>query len=111
MAPTQLQRIEVNAEDGRIKINPLADWQKSDLDAYFERHALPRHPLEAEGFLSVGCMPCTDRGAWRARAAGRWRGKTKTERYTPADRQVEHQRHGRNERTRNGRNARPLVMY
>jgi phosphoadenosine phosphosulfate reductase len=79
-ARTQLQRIEVNAEDGRIKINPLADWQKSDLDAYFERHALPRHPLEAEGFLSVGCMPCTDRVAPGEHArAGRWRGKNKTE--------------------------------
>jgi phosphoadenosine phosphosulfate reductase len=79
-ARTQLQRIEVNAEDGRIKINPLADWQKSDLDAYFERHALPRHPLEAEGFLSIGCMPCTDRVAPGEHArAGRWRGKNKTE--------------------------------
>jgi phosphoadenosine phosphosulfate reductase len=77
---TQLQRIEVNADDGRIKINPLADWQKSDLDAYFERHGLPRHPLEAEGFLSIGCMPCTDRVAPGEHArAGRWRGKSKTE--------------------------------
>jgi phosphoadenosine phosphosulfate reductase len=79
-ARTKLQRIEVNAEDGRIKINPLADWQKSDLDAYFERHALPRHPLEAEGFLSIGCMPCTDRVAPGEHGrAGRWRGKSKTE--------------------------------
>ena len=79
-ARTQLQRIEVNAEDGRIKINPLADWRKSDIDAYFERHALPRHPLEAEGFLSIGCMPCTDRVAPGEHArAGRWRGKNKTE--------------------------------
>ena len=75
-----LQRIERNREDGRIKINPLASWQKQDLDGYFERHRLPRHPLEADGFLSIGCMPCTDRVAPGEDArAGRWRGREKTE--------------------------------
>ena len=79
-ARTQLRRLEVNGDDGRIKINPLADWQKADLDAYFERHALPRHPLEADGFLSIGCMPCTDRIApGEHPRSGRWRGKEKTE--------------------------------
>ena len=94
--PTQLQRIEVNAEDGRIKINPLADWQKSDLDAYFERHALPRHPLEAEGFLRRLHALHGPGGAWRARARWpmAWQEQDRV-RYTPADRQVEHQRHGR----------------
>jgi phosphoadenosine phosphosulfate reductase len=79
-ARTQLQRVDANGEDGRIRINPLVDWQKADLDAYFKRHALPRHPLEADGFLSIGCMPCTDRVAPGEHArAGRWRGKEKTE--------------------------------
>src|SRR3546814_10965309 len=54
-----LPRFEV--EDGRIKLNPLGDWTKTDLEAYFEEHKLPRHPLEAEGYLSIGCEPCTDR--------------------------------------------------
>lgn len=77
---SNLQRIERNEEDGRIKVNPLAQWQKEDLDAYFERHQLPRHPLEADGFLSIGCMPCTDRVAPGEDArAGRWRGREKTE--------------------------------
>ena len=75
-----LARIEVNRGDGRIKINPLADWSKDDLDAYFAAHDLPRHPLEADGFLSIGCMPCTDRVAPGEHArAGRWRGMDKTE--------------------------------
>ena len=77
---TRLPRIEVNTDDGRIKLNPLADWRKADLDAHLERHALPRHPLEADGFLSIGCMPCTDRVAPGEHArAGRWRGREKTE--------------------------------
>jgi phosphoadenosine phosphosulfate reductase len=75
-----LPRVEVNEDDGRIKINPLADWRKENLDAYFERHGLSRHPLEAEGFLSIGCMPCTDRVApGEHMRAGRWRGREKTE--------------------------------
>lgn len=62
------------------KINPLANWSKGALDAYFARHELPRHPLEADGFLSIGCMPCTDRVAPGEDArAGRWRGAAKTE--------------------------------
>lgn len=75
-----LPAVELNAEDGRIKVNPLVGWQKQDLEAYFERHALPRHPLEADGFLSIGCMPCTDRVAPGEHArAGRWRGLEKSE--------------------------------
>ena len=65
---------------GRIKVNPLAQWQKEDLDAYFERHQLPRHPLEADGFLSIGCMPCTSKVEPGADPrSGRWAGRDKTE--------------------------------
>ena len=49
------------------------DWAKADLDAYFAEHDLPRHPLEAEGYPSIGCAPCTSkvrRAKTRARAAG-----------------------------------------
>ena len=72
---------KVEAEDnGRFKINPLADWKKSDIDEYFATHELPRHPLEEDGFLSIGCMPCTDRVApGEDVRAGRWRGREKSE--------------------------------
>ena len=76
---SQLARIEA-AEEGRIKINPLADWSRDDIEAYFETYDLPRHPLEADGFLSIGCMPCTDRVApGEDIRAGRWRGSAKNE--------------------------------
>lgn len=78
-ARKDLPRIEVG-DDGRLKVNPLIDWQKADIEAYFERHGLPRHPLEADGFLSIGCMPCTDRVTpGEDLRAGRWRGREKTE--------------------------------
>lgn len=68
------------ASDGRVKVNPLAFWTKDDVTEYRERHDLPRHPLVAEGFASIGCMPCTDRVEdGETERAGRWRGQNKTE--------------------------------
>ena len=52
-----LPRFEI--DEGRLKINPLADWPKAKLDAYFAQARLPRHPLEAQGYPSIGCAPCT----------------------------------------------------
>lgn len=73
-----LPRFEV--EDGRLKINPLGDWTKDDLEAYFAEHALPRHPLEAQGYLSIGCEPCTSKVLpGEDPRAGRWRGWDKVE--------------------------------
>ncbi len=73
-----LPRFEV--EDGRLKINPLGDWTKDDLEAYFAEHDLPRHPLEEQGYLSVGCAPCTTTvKPGEDPRAGRWRGWDKTE--------------------------------
>jgi phosphoadenosine phosphosulfate reductase len=66
--------------DGKFKVNPIVGWTKTDIDAYFERYALPRHPLEADGYLSIGCMPCTSRvEAGEDARAGRWRGSDKVE--------------------------------
>lgn len=67
-------------DEGRLKINPLADWDKARLDAYFEAHKLPRHPLEAEGYPSIGCAPCTSKvQPGEDPRAGRWRGWDKVE--------------------------------
>ncbi|CAO3421490.1 Phosphoadenylyl-sulfate reductase [thioredoxin] (EC 1.8.4.8) [Azospirillum doebereinerae] len=68
------------AEGGRIKINPLAAWDKDRLETEFTRRGLPRHPLEADGYLSIGCFTCTERVAPGADPrSGRWAGSAKTE--------------------------------
>lgn len=70
----------IEAIDGRLKLNPLAPWSRARIEAEFARRALPPHPLEADGFLSIGCMPCTGRvEPGEDRRAGRWRGSDKTE--------------------------------
>lgn len=66
--------------DGQIRINPLAFWSAQDIAAEMQRRALPPHPLVAEGYLSIGCAPCTRPvdGHEDARS-GRWSGLNKTE--------------------------------
>jgi phosphoadenosine phosphosulfate reductase len=69
-----------HTDDGRLKLNPLAEWSVEDIDGYFAIHNLPRHLLEADGFTSIGCMPCSAPTLpGEDRRAGRWRGLGKTE--------------------------------
>lgn len=64
----------------RIKINPLAHWDAEDLRAYMDAHDLPRRPLVAKGYPSIGCAPCTSPvGHGESARAGRWRDSEKTE--------------------------------
>ena len=73
-----LPRFEI--DEGKLKLNPLADWSKERLDAYFGEHQLPRHPLVALGYPSIGCMPCTSKVApGEDERSGRWKGWDKTE--------------------------------
>ena len=75
---TALQTIE--AIDGRIRFNPLARWTRENIDAAFRERGLPRHPLNDEGYASIGCAPCTEPAeADEDARAGRWRGNTKSE--------------------------------
>ena len=64
----------------RIKVNPLAHWSPEDVQDYITNNRLPRHPLVAKGFPSIGCAPCTTRVAeGEDPRAGRWRGRAKQE--------------------------------
>ncbi|MEL7129513.1 MAG: phosphoadenylyl-sulfate reductase [Pseudomonadota bacterium] len=66
--------------DGRFKINPLAGWTQDDVDLFFEHRMLPRHPLVAQGYPSIGCWPCTSPAADpNDIRSGRWVGQDKTE--------------------------------
>ena len=65
---------------GRIKVNPLAHWEKGDVRDYMIENRLPRHPLVARGYPSIGCTPCTTPVAeGEDERAGRWRGTGKSE--------------------------------
>jgi thioredoxin-dependent adenylylsulfate APS reductase len=60
-------------ENGRNKISPLADWTRADVEAYTAEHNVPRHPLYAKGYASIGCAPCSRATApGEDERAGRW---------------------------------------
>jgi len=66
--------------DGRLKVNPLAHWDKTDVQEYMINNRLPRHPLVARGYPSIGCAPCTSAvKPGEDERAGRWRGAAKEE--------------------------------
>jgi len=69
----------VEASDGKVKFNPLANWSKTELDAYAAEHELPAHPLVAFGYPSVGCWPCTQPADSDDVRSGRWAGSDKSE--------------------------------
>lgn len=58
------------------KLNPLAEWTTRDVWQYAEAHHIPLLPLYEQGYVSIGCEPCTnlplDPGDPRS---GRWGGQ------------------------------------
>ena len=67
-------------DDGLLKVNPMLNWTKRDVQAYMEEYHLPTHPLYERGYRSIGCAPCTIAiGLNDDDRAGRWAGRGKTE--------------------------------
>jgi phosphoadenosine phosphosulfate reductase len=67
-------------DGSHVKVNPLANWSEADIENYLTEHNLPRHPLVARGYRSIGCTHCTSPTLPGEDArAGRWRNKGKTE--------------------------------
>jgi phosphoadenosine phosphosulfate reductase len=65
---------------GVIKVAPLWRWSSEDVDGYCVEHDLPVHALHAQGYPSIGCIPCTRPVApGEDERAGRWAGTGKTE--------------------------------
>ncbi|MFM7348216.1 MAG: phosphoadenylyl-sulfate reductase [Erythrobacter sp.] len=77
-----LPRFELDTSDarGRLTINPLIDWDPGQIEGHFIQHDLPRHPLIAQGYPSIGCSPCTSQVLpGEDPRSGRWKGWDKTE--------------------------------
>jgi phosphoadenosine phosphosulfate reductase len=80
-APTRANTPVVHRDmRGLVKVNPIATWSAWDVAGYIEDHDVPVHPLVSQGYLSIGCRPCTkpvETGA--DPRSGRWAGTNKTE--------------------------------
>ena len=76
----ELDFFEYDADQNKIKVNPLAHWSAEDIATYMEENRLPRHPLIDQGYPSIGCAPCTSKvQPGEDQRAGRWRNHQKTE--------------------------------
>ncbi len=73
-----LQR-ECDGPAGLLRYHPLLHWSHEQVRQYRQRYALPAHPLDAAGTLSIGCAPCTRLDVARDSREGRWQGQRRTE--------------------------------
>ena len=48
-----------DAAFGLPKFNPLAYWELSTVENYLQEKQVPQNSLHKEGFVSIGCAPCT----------------------------------------------------
>lgn len=65
--------IEYDEGHGLIKTAPLFDWSREDVAEFCAAENVPINPLHAEGYLSIGCQPCTRAVApGEPERAGRW---------------------------------------
>ncbi|MGE0270286.1 MAG: phosphoadenylyl-sulfate reductase [Alphaproteobacteria bacterium] len=56
-----------------LKLNPLLDLTRAEVESIVRKATIPINPLHAQGFLSIGCAPCTRAVAPdEPERAGRW---------------------------------------
>lgn len=76
----RLNMFEAEDNSPRIKVNPLALWSAQDTQRFMQDTQVPRHPLVAKGYPSIGCAPCTTPvKEGEDPRAGRWRATEKEE--------------------------------
>jgi phosphoadenosine phosphosulfate reductase len=74
------KKVEWSERYGVWKIQPIVDWDAKRVDAYCLVNEVPVNPLHAQGYPSIGCIPCTrpvETG--EDERAGRWQDSDKIE--------------------------------
>ena len=68
----EMHTIELD-DKGIFRINPIADWSRERQKMFIAERGLLPHPLVAQGYPSIGCLPCTKPVAeGQDERAGRW---------------------------------------
>jgi phosphoadenosine phosphosulfate reductase len=81
-APTRADTpvVQWDERNGLVKVNPIAAWTDAEFDDYIATNGILQNPLVGEGYLSIGCAPCTAKPLPGADPrSGRWAGLAKTE--------------------------------
>ena len=72
--------LEAAGPHNSTRFHPMLNWDEKMIWNYVHEHNIPHHPLEAQGYFSVGCEPCTAPSFTAdGERAGRWAGMKKTE--------------------------------
>jgi phosphoadenosine phosphosulfate reductase len=56
---TEMEMLEEDHGYGLLKVNPIYDWSLEDVMAYLKEKNVPYNYLHDQGFISIGCAPCT----------------------------------------------------
>ena len=56
---SDLDFFEYDAHFDIIKFNPLLKWTLKEVEDYLEKNNVPQNALHKQGFVSIGCAPCT----------------------------------------------------
>ena len=76
---TNLQQEELHAFPNGLKLlklSPLFDWSWVEVQSYLVANDIPELPLYAQGYMSIGCQPCTAKPVDGAHSrSGRWGGQ------------------------------------
>lgn len=56
---SDLAAFEYDAHFDIIKFNPLLKWTLKEVEDYLEKNNVPQNALHKQGFVSIGCAPCT----------------------------------------------------
>jgi len=51
---SRLGRPFAQQQKSTMKVYPILDWSVTQIENYFEEQGLPTHPLEAEGYVTMG---------------------------------------------------------
>ena len=69
----QVDRAFSTPEHELMKFNPLSEWSSAQVWQYIRSNGVPYNPLHDQGFVSIGCEPCTRPiGPHEHERAGRW---------------------------------------
>ncbi|MEQ8926245.1 MAG: phosphoadenylyl-sulfate reductase [Fulvivirga sp.] len=79
-AVRKAMKVEQPAPHDSIRFHPMLDWNAKMIYQYQKEFNLPKHPLESNGYLSIGCEPCTRKvDPEMMEREARWYGMNKTE--------------------------------
>ena len=68
-----LEPVEWDEANQKVKFNPLYNWSLDQVRDYIRKNKVDISPLHAQGFVSIGCAPCTRAiKSGEDSRAGRW---------------------------------------